>query len=102
LRSRSSSRRRRRCSSFCAVAWSFQKSGSDTRCSMDASSSAGRAASKMAPQIGGAARQVLVSAKLFVEGCGHGALLYPEPEVPEITESTDHHLWDICSTRRNG
>ena len=67
LRSRSSSSRRRRCSSFCAPAWSFQKSGSATRSSILASSSAGRAASKIAPQVAGAARQILVPAKLLVE-----------------------------------
>ncbi len=67
LSSVSSSRRRRRCSSFCAVAWSFQKSGAATRSSIFASSSAGRAASKMAPQVAGAPRQVLVPAKLIVE-----------------------------------
>ena len=67
LRSRSSSSRRRRCSSFCASAWSFQKSGSATRASMSISSSAGVAASKIAPQVGGAARQILIPAKLFVQ-----------------------------------
>ena len=40
--------------------------------SIVASSSAGRAASKIAPQVGGAARQVLMSAKLFVEVNRHG------------------------------
>ena len=58
-RSRSSSSRRRRCSSFCAAAWSFQKSASPTRSSMVFSSSAGCAASKIAPQVAGAARQIL-------------------------------------------
>jgi len=66
LRSRSSSSRLRRCSSFCAPAWSFQKSGSETFCSMRASSSAGRAASKMAPQVACAPRQILVPAKLIL------------------------------------
>jgi hypothetical protein len=56
----------RRCRIFCAAAWSFQKSGSEAFCSIFASSSAGRAASKIAPQIGRAAREVLVSAELFV------------------------------------
>jgi hypothetical protein len=41
---------------------------------MDESSSAGRAASKIAPQIGGAAGEVLVSAKLFVECWRHGRI----------------------------
>ena len=36
-----------------------------------ASSSAGRAASKIAPQVGGAARQILVPAELLVELNGH-------------------------------
>jgi hypothetical protein len=51
---------------FCAAAWSFQKSGAATRCSISETSCAGWAASKIAPQIGCAARQVLVSAKLIV------------------------------------
>jgi hypothetical protein len=34
---------------------------------MAASSSVGREASKIAPQVGGAARQILIPAKLFVE-----------------------------------
>jgi hypothetical protein len=43
---------------------------------MRASSWAGRAASKIAPQIGGSAREILVSAKLFVELDGHGSSLF--------------------------
>jgi hypothetical protein len=66
LRSRSSSSRLRRCSSFCAPAWSFQKSGSATFCSIFESSSAGWAASKMAPQVAGAPREILVPAKLIL------------------------------------
>jgi hypothetical protein len=38
---------------------------------MRASSSAGLAASKIAPQVSGAARQILMSAKLLVEMEGH-------------------------------
>jgi hypothetical protein len=57
----------RRCSSFCAAAWSFQKSGSETRCSIFASSSEERAASKIAPQIGRALGEVLIPAELFVQ-----------------------------------
>src|SRR3954451_5190241 len=71
LRSRSSSRRRRRWSSFCAPVWSFQKSGSETRSSIEESSSAERGVSKIAPQVRGAARQILIPAKLFVQLYGH-------------------------------
>jgi hypothetical protein len=69
----SSSSRRRRCSSFCAPAWSFQKSGSDAFSSIFLSSSAGRAASKIAPQIGCALGEILIPAELLVvlKG-GHG------------------------------
>jgi hypothetical protein len=42
---------------------------------MDASSAAGCAASKIAPQVGCAAREILVPAKLVVEGEGHKELL---------------------------
>jgi hypothetical protein len=51
---------------FWAAAWSFQKSGAAMRCSIRASSSSGRDASKMAPQVSGAARQILVPAKLIL------------------------------------
>ena len=71
LRSISSSSRRRRCITFCAASWSFQKSGSATRAAILASSSSGRAASKIAPQILRAAREVFVSAELLVELKGH-------------------------------
>src|SRR3954470_13632555 len=67
LREASTSIALRRCSSFCAAAWSFQKSGSPTRCSILASSSAGRAASKIAPQIGCALGEILIPAELLVE-----------------------------------
>jgi hypothetical protein len=52
---------------FCASAWSFQKSAAAIRSSILASSSSGRAASKMAPQVAGAARQILEPAKLIVQ-----------------------------------
>jgi hypothetical protein len=51
---------------FCAAAWSFQKSGAAACSSIFASSSLGRAASKIAPQIGRALAEVLIPAELFV------------------------------------
>jgi hypothetical protein len=62
----SSSSRRRFWRSFCALAWSFQKSGSEAFCSIFLSSSAGRAASKIAPQIGCALGEILIPAELLV------------------------------------
>jgi hypothetical protein len=52
---------------FCAAAWSFQKSEAEACCSIFASSSAGRAASKIAPQIGSALGEILIPSKLIVE-----------------------------------
>ena len=69
----SSSTRRRRCSSFCASAWSFQKSGWETRDSMRSSSVRERAGSKIAPQIGGTFHQILVAPYLLVENERHAS-----------------------------
>jgi hypothetical protein len=55
----------------CASAWSFQKSGSEIRVSRRVSSSSGLAASKIAPQVGGAFREILIAANLIVESDGH-------------------------------
>ena len=75
IRSRSCSSRRRRCSTFCASAWSFQKSGAAARASRRVSSSSGRGASKIAPQIGSALAEILVAAHQLVDG-SHAPLLY--------------------------
>src|SRR5207244_11563802 len=69
-RSRSCSRRRRRCRTFCASAWSFQKSGAAALVSSCVSSSLGREASKIAPQIGSPLVEVLITAHQIVDG-GH-------------------------------
>ena len=62
----SSSSRRRRCSTFCAAAWSFQKSGAATW--FEVGQLIGeRASSKPPPQIGGAPGEVAVPADQFVE-----------------------------------
>src|SRR4029453_13065688 len=68
ISSRSCSSRRRRWSTFCASAWSFQKSGWAARASSRVSSSFGRAASKIAPKVGSAFGQVLVATHQFVNG----------------------------------
>jgi hypothetical protein len=65
--STSSSTLRRRWRIFCASAWLFQKSGAEARASIFASSSAGRAASKIAPEIGSALREVLVFPGQFID-----------------------------------
>ena len=71
----SCSRRRRRCSIFCASAWSFQKSGCATSSSRRVSSSRGADRSKITPQLGGALRQVLVPPDEFFEhDCHHTPL----------------------------
>ena len=74
IRSRSCSSRRRRCSTFCASAWSFQKSGAAARASRRVSSSSGRAASKITPQIGGALAEIFVAAHQIVDG-RHGSFI---------------------------
>src|SRR5262249_53448164 len=51
-------------------AWLFQKSGAEARASIWASSSAGRAASKIAPEIRRAFDEVLITACEIVEGEG--------------------------------
>src|SRR5215467_2166295 len=70
MRSRSCSRRRRRCRIFCASAWSFQKSGADALASSWVSSCSGRAASKIAPQIGGTLAEILIASQQLVR-CWH-------------------------------
>jgi hypothetical protein len=52
---------------FCAPAWSFQKSGAAALDSRRVSSSSGRAASKIAPQISGALAEILVAAHQLVD-----------------------------------
>jgi hypothetical protein len=52
---------------LCAAAWSFQKSGAEACCSIVESSSEGRAASKITPQIGRALGKILIPAELIVE-----------------------------------
>jgi hypothetical protein len=53
---------------FCASTWSFQKSGAAARDSRRVSSSSRRAASKIAPQIGSALAEILVTAHQVVDG----------------------------------
>ncbi len=92
---RSSSRRRRRCRVFCAVAWSFQKSGAAACVSRSVSSRDRRASSKPPPQIGGAGREFGEGANLFVK-CheltavplsGESARRRPRPR-PATTQAT--------------
>jgi hypothetical protein len=71
---------------FCASAWSFQKSGAAARDSMRVSSSSGRAASKIAPQIGSALAEILVAAHQLVDG-GHGRLLNSPTASHDATKS---------------
>ena len=104
LSATSSSSRRRRCSSFCAAAWSFQKSGSDDFCSIFASSSAGLAASKIAPQIGRALGEILIPAELLVvlkRGHAIGARLLPcwrlaSPAAAASVSATDSQPDDVA------
>lgn len=76
MRSRSSSRRRRRWRTFCASAWSFQKSGDAARASSLVSSSAGWEASKITSKFGRALHEVLVAACEFVENESHRRSVY--------------------------
>src|SRR5580765_1969513 len=71
ISSRSCSSRRRRCRTFCASAWSFQKSSAADRASSLLSSSSGLAASKITPEIRGSLGEVLIAAHQVVDG-GHG------------------------------
>src|SRR5688572_9770965 len=74
ISSTSSSTRRRRCRIFCASIWLLQKSGADARASICASSSRGRAASKITPEIGGALHEVLVPAGQLFKRESHECL----------------------------
>jgi hypothetical protein len=65
--STSSSTLRRRWRIFWASAWLFQKSGAEARASILASSSAGRAASKITPEIGRALHEILVFAGQLID-----------------------------------
>ena len=71
---RSSLMRWRRFSVVWASACLFQKSGAAIRASRRLSSSSSRAASKIAPQVGGSFQQVGGTADQFVEDEGHGLL----------------------------
>ena len=60
---------------FCASTWSFQKSRGAALFSVRVSSSSGRDASKIAPQVCSAFAEILVAAHHFVDG-GHVGILH--------------------------
>src|SRR5688572_29405051 len=67
----SPSMRRRRCITFCALAWSLQKVGAAMCFSMSASCSSRLAASKVPPEFRRAAAQLVVASFEVVEVDGH-------------------------------